>query len=288
VVVLVERFGVSQRRACRVVGQHRSTQRLAHRPRPVEDDKVRRRLRAIARVHPRWGWKTAHVLLRREGHTINKKRTRRLWRDEGLRRPAPCKRKRTRPPGGGPLLRAERPNHVWAVDFQFDETADRRRIKLCNVVDEFTREALAMRVARNCTAEDLITVIATLVAERGAPTHLRMDNGPELIAWALRDWCRLHDTTTSYIEPGSPWENPFVESFNGRVRDELLNIEEFATLLEAQVVIEGWRIEYNTYRPHSSLGGLTPAEFAATWMPNDPNAGTPNPSPVLAAPYAAT
>ena len=170
------------------------------------------------------------MILRREGHTINKKRTRRLWRDEGLRRPAPCKRKRTRPPGGGPLLRATRPNHVWAVDFQFDETADRRRLKLCNIVDEHTREALAMRVARNCTADDLVTIIDALVAERGAPTHLRMDNGPELIAWALRDWCRMNGTATSYIEPGSPWENPFVESFNGRVRDELLNIEEFGTL----------------------------------------------------------
>ncbi|MDP1820024.1 MAG: DDE-type integrase/transposase/recombinase [Acidimicrobiales bacterium] len=159
-----------------MVGQHRSTQRLAHRPRPAEEDKVRRRLRAIARAHPRWGWKTAHVILRREGHTINRKRTRRLWRDEGLRRPAPCRRKRRRPPGGGPLLRAERPNHVWAIDFQFDETADRRRIKLCNIVDEHTREALAMRVARTCTAEDVITIIEGLVAERGAPEHLRMDN----------------------------------------------------------------------------------------------------------------
>ncbi len=156
-------------------------------------------------------------------------------------------------------------NQVWALDFQFDETADRRRIKLCNIVDEHTREALARRVGRNCTAEDVVTVIEQLVAERGAPEHVRMDNGPELIAWALRDWCRLHHTTTGYIEPGSPWENPFVESFNGRVRDELLNVEEFVTLLEAQVVVESWRIEYNTYRPHSSLGGLTPTEYTQGW-----------------------
>jgi hypothetical protein len=125
VVGLVDRFGVSQRRACRVAGQHRSTQRLTPRPRPEGEEKVRRRLWEIARRHPRWGWKTAHVILRREGHVINRKRTRRLWRDEGLRRPPSCRRKRTRPPGGGPLLRAERPNHVWAIDFQFDETADR-------------------------------------------------------------------------------------------------------------------------------------------------------------------
>ena len=144
---------------------------------------------------------------------------------------SPCKRKRSRPPGGGELLRATRPNHVWAIDFQFDETADYRRLKLCNIVDEFTREALAMRVGRSCDADQVVEIIEALVAERGAPAHLRMDNGPELIAWALRDWCRLHHTTTSYIEPGSPWENPFVESFNGRCRDELLNIEEFGTLL---------------------------------------------------------
>ena len=268
--MLVDRFGVSQRRACKVAGQHRSTQRLAPRPRPAEEHKVRRRLRQIARQHPRWGWKTAHVLLRREGHTINKKRTRRLWRDEGLRRPAPCKRKRTRPPGGAPLLRAERPNEVWALDFQFDETADRRRLKLLNIVDEHTREALAMRVGRTCDADTVVAVIDQLVAQRGAPAHLRMDNGPELIAWALRDWCRLAGTGTVYIEPGSPWENPFIESFNGRARDELLNIEEFATLLEAQIVIEAWRIEYNTYRPHSSLGGLTPAEYAKQWTINQP------------------
>jgi putative transposase len=260
--MLVDRFGVSQRRACQVAGQHRSTQRLAPRPRPAEEHKVRRRLRQIARQHPRWGWKTAHVLLRREGHTINKKRTRRLWRDEGLRRPAPCKRKRTRPPGGGELLWAERPNEVWALDFQFDETADRRRLKLLNIIDEHTRQALAMRVGRTCDADAVVAVIEQLVAQRGAPARLRMDNGPELIAWALRDWCRLAGTGTVYIEPGSPWENPFIESFNGRVRDELLNIEEFTTLLEAQIVIEAWRVEYNTYRPHSSLGGLTPAEYA--------------------------
>lgn len=202
---------------------------------------------------------------------MNRKRTRRLWRDEGLRRPAPCKRKRTRPPGGGELLRAERPDHVWALDFQFDETADRRRLKLLNIVDEHTREALAMRVGRHCVADDVVEVIEALVAERGAPTHLRMDNGPELIAWTLRDWCRLTGTNTSYIEPGSPWENPFVESFNGRVRDELLNIEEFGSLLEAQVLIEAWRVEYNTYRPHSSLGGLTPTEYAQGWtIKNEP------------------
>jgi putative transposase len=128
-----------------------------------------------------------------------------------------------------------------------------------------------MRVGRTCDADQLVSVIEALVATRGAPGHLRMDNGPELIAWALRDWCRMNGTVTTYIEPGSPWENPFVESFNGRVRDELLNVEEFGSLLEAQVVVEAWRTEYNTFRPHSSLGGLTPAEYVKTWTTNQPS-----------------
>jgi putative transposase len=185
-------------------------------------------------------------------------------------------RKRRRLPGGQKQrLRASRPNEVWAVDFQFDETSDRRRIKLCNIVDEFTREALVIRVARSCAAEDVVDVIAGLVAERGAPAFLRSDNGPEFIAWALRDYCRMTLMTTSYIEPGSPWENPFVESFNGRLRDELLNIEEFGSITEAKVVIEDWREEYNTYRPHSALGGRTPSEYATTTINNNNNQNNP-------------
>ena len=270
VTVLVERFGVSQRRACRVVGQHRSTQRRPARPMPTEDEKLRRRLRRFARRHPRLGWRKAHDVVRREGFVVNHKRLRRLWRDEGLRRPPP-RRNKKRHPGGpnGILLRAEYPNHVWALDFQFDETADLRRLKLLNIVDEHTREALAMDVARSLDADAVVTCIERLVQQRGAPGHLRMDNGPELIAWALRDWCRLTGLGTIYIEPGSPWENPWIESFNGRARDELLNITEFGSLTEARVVIEDWRNEYNTWRPHSSLGGLTPAEYAAQQTRNN-------------------
>jgi putative transposase len=260
---------VSQRRACRVAGQHRTTQR-----RPVavcagEEARLRARLRRIAREHPRWGWRLAWRVLRREPagpwSGVNHKRIRRLWREEGLRRPITTRKRRRVTPDQAERLRAERPNQVWAIDFQFDETADGRRLKLANIVDEHTREALAMRVGRSCTADDLVEVLAGLVAVRGAPEHLRMDNGPELLAWALGDWCRLSGTRTSYIEPGAPWENPHVESFNGRVRDELLNLEEFTSLTVAQVLVEAWRIEYNTYRPHSALDGLTPAEYAATW-----------------------
>jgi putative transposase len=211
----------------------------------------------------------AYRLLRRDTTKawtgVNHKRIQRLWREEGLRRPARTRKRRRVSPDSGERLRAVRPNQVWALDFQFDETSDRRRIKSLHVVDEHTREALAMRVSRTCTSEEVVAVLADLVAVRGAPEHLRMDNGPEMIAWALRDYCRLAGTRTAFIEPGSPWENPFVESFNSRARDELFNVEEFATLLEAQVVVEAWRIEYNTYRPYSSLGDLTPAEYAASW-----------------------
>jgi len=196
---------------------------------------------------------------------VNRKKTQRLWREEGLKRPQTCRKRRRLGSTLTERLRASRPNQVWAIDFQFDETADYRRLKLANVVDEFTKEALAMRVGRSCSADQMIDVIEVLMHERGAPQYLRMDNGPEMISWALRDWCRLSGTTSTYIEPGAPWENPFVESFNGRVRDELLNIEEFGDLPEAQVVVEAWRVEYNTYRPHSALGGLTPAEFAKRW-----------------------
>jgi putative transposase len=263
--MLQDRLGISQRRACQICGQARSTQRRqAQEPSP-EERKLRSRLREIARAHPRWGWKTAYSIVRREGWAVNRKRIQRLWREEGLKRPQRCQKRRRVNRASTERRRATRPNEVWAVDFQFDETADCRRLKLANVVDEFTKEALAMQVGRSMTADQLVEVLVRLVAERGAPSFLRMDNGPELVAWALRDWCRLSGTATVYIEPGSPWENPFVESFNGRSRDELLNVEEFGSLKEAQLLVEDWRIEYNTYRPHSSLGGLTPVEFKRRW-----------------------
>jgi putative transposase len=213
----------------------------------------------------------AYRLLRRDGQQVNHKRVHRLWREEGLRRPVSCRKRRRIRPGTAERLHAERRNHVWALDFQFDETADHRRLKLLNVVDEHTREALAMTVGRRCDADTVAAVLDALRTARGAPKHPRMDNGPELIACALRDWCRLTGAGTIYIEPGSPWENPYIESFNGRVRDELLNTEEFGSLTEAQVLVEAWRNEYNAYRPHSALGGLTPAEYARECTsPNQP------------------
>jgi putative transposase len=165
-------------------------------------------------------------------------------------------------------LRAERPNHVWAFDFQFDQTADGRALKLLNVVDEFTREALVMLVERSIDADRAVNVLDRLAAERGSPELLRCDNGPEMTAHALRDWCVLSKAGTAFIEPGSPWQNPFVESFHSRVRDEL-DVEELSCLAEARVVIGDWREDYNWRRPHSSLGMKAPAMFAADWATAD-------------------
>ena len=265
--MLQDRFGVSERWACRVVGQHRSTQR--HRPGAVDADAVLRALlREISGQRPRWGYRRAHVRLGELGHAVNRKRVQRLWREEGLRVPAK-RRKRQRlgestVPAG--RLRAERPGHVWALDFQFDQTADGRVIKLLNIVDEFTREALAMHVARRIDADQTVAVLDELADVRGAPAHVRCDNGPELTAHALRDWCRFSRAEAAFIEPGAPWQNAYVESFNGRVRDELLDVEQFSCLAEAVVVIEDWRQDYNAHRPHSALGNRTPDTFARAWV----------------------
>ena len=262
-MALTERFGVSERRACNVVGQHRSTQRRCPEPTAPEEDKLRHRLRQIAKRHTRWGWRKAHQLLLREGWRINRKRTRRIWREEGLRRPATCRKHRRVRLDCPERLSAAHPNHVWAIDFQFDETADLRRLKLLNIVDEFTREALAMRVGRTCTADELVSVIEALVIKRGAPGYLRMDNGPELVAWALRDWCRMAGTGTLYIEPGSR-AAPYVES----------SMAESATSSERRGVRRPDRgqdrdrgLANGVQHLSASLisGGLTPAEFARRW-----------------------
>ncbi len=159
---------------------------------------------------------------------------------------------------------------MWALDFQFDQTSDGRILKLLNVVDEHTREALAIECHRRIDADATVAVLDRLVAARGrAPERVRCDNGPELTANALRDWCRFSRTGASYIEPGSPWQNPYVESFGSRVRDELLSGELFATLAEAQVLVEDWRVDYNDRRPHSALGMMAPARFAASWRRSD-------------------
>ena len=263
--MLQDRLGLSERRACRVAGQHRSTQR--HEPSELERDAaVRARLRELSRERPRWGYRRAHARLVEEGFELNRKRVQRLWREEGLR--VPQRRSKRQRVGASTVpadrLSAARPDEVWALDFQFDQTADGRILKLLNVVDEFTREALAIRCERRIDADATVALLEGLVAQRGgAPVHIRCDNGPELTANALRDWCRFSRTGTSYIDPGAPWQNPYVESFGSRIRDELLSQELFETLGEAQVLVEDWRVDYNTRRPHSALGMMAPAHFAA-------------------------
>lgn len=255
---------MSERRACRIVGQHRSTQRRAV-TRGKGDDALRERLREFSRKHKRWGYRKAWAILKDEGWDANRKKIQRLWREEGLKVPH-RKRKRQRLGTStcpADLLRAERPNHVWALDFQFDQTSDGRILKLLNILDEHTREELGGLVERRIDADRTVAALEDIVERKGtAPEFIRCDNGPELTANALRDWCRFSGAGTSYIEPGSPWENPFVESFGSRLRDELLAVEQFDTLLEAQVMIGDHKHEYNNYRPHSSLGWLSPVAYA--------------------------
>ncbi len=276
--MLQDRLALSERRACRIVGQHRATQRRSPR-RGRGDDGLRARLRAFSQAHPRWGYRRAWATLREAGWAVNRKRVQRLWREEDLRVPSRRRKRQRLGTSSVPARRlsAAYPNHVWALDYQFDQTADGRVLKLLNIVDEHTREALEILVRRGIDADATVAVLEQIVKERGvAPTYIRCDNGPELTANALRDWCRSSGAGASYIEPGSPWQNPYVESFNGRLRDELLAVEQFDTLLEAQVLIEDWRIEYNTSRPHSSLGWLAPAAYAQNWNADQP-AGLPQP-----------
>jgi len=249
-----------------VVGQHRSTQRLCP-PDPGDEElALRAWLRDFSKRHPRWGWRRAVTCARQEGWRINPKRIHRLWRDEGLKVPY---RKKKRPLRGiGVAVGAMspiRPNVLWALDFQFDQTADGRNLKLLNVIDEFTRECPAIVVERSIDADGVVATLDRIAATRGTPKYLRFDHGPEFIAYAVADWCRFNGAGTVFIDPGSPWQNAWIESFNGRLRDEFLNGQQFDSLLEAKVLTEDWRIDYNSNRPHSAHGGLSPAEFAKAW-----------------------
>ena len=262
-VRLTPGFGVSERRACRIAGQHRSTQRAALRRAGPAEERPRARLREFSREHPRWGFRRAWRVLARGGCAS----TESACSASGARRACAFLREPAsasvwaRPPARGlGCSQPPRRARCGPSTSRIDQTACGRPLKLLNIVDEFSREALAIAiaVARRIDADRLLEVLDRLALSRGRPAHVRMDNGPELTAHALRDWARLGATATSHIEPGSPWENPYVESFNGRLPDELLNQEQFDSLLEAQVLVEAWRIEYNTIRPHSALGGLIP------------------------------
>ncbi len=261
------RFGVSERFACRAVGQHRSTQRLEPPAPPDDEEPIRAHLRAFAAERPRWGWRRAATDLRNNGYVINNKRVRRLWRDEGLR--VPTKRRKKRLSGVGTHVGSMspiQPDALWALDFQFDATIDGRQVKLLNIIDEFTREALAIVVDHSIDAERVVGTLARLALDRGRPpAFVRFDNGPEFVSVAVADWCAETGVNSVFIDPGSPWQNAWIESFNSRLRDELLNLWQFDSLLEAQVLIEDHRIDYNINRPHSAHGNLTPAEFTSNW-----------------------
>lgn len=257
---------MSERFACRVVGQPRSTQR--HTPpsqTPADPDAALRAwLREFAGKHPRWGYRRAHAKAREAGWAVNRKKIQRLWRAEGLRVVVRRRRKRVGSSTVPPVPEATAPNMVWAIDFQFDSTTDGRLIKILSVIDEHTRECLGGLVERSITAEVLAAELDRLVAVRGtAPAVLRLDNGPEMIAAALAAWAGTR-TGMVFIPPGEPWKNPFVESFNSRIRDECLNINLFWSLAHARVTIDDWKQEYNHDRPHSSLGYLSPLAYAAT------------------------
>jgi putative transposase len=262
---LQERFGVSERRACRVLRQQRSTQR--QQPQKAKEGEARLVARMLERVrqHPRYGYRRIWALLRREGWRVNRKRVYRLWRQQGLRVPRKQRKKRRLGSSANSCVRrpAEYKGHVWAWDFLHDRTSDGRPLKWFTLVDEYTRECLALEVERGMTARAVTAVLAGVVRERGAPAHIRSDNGPEFIAQAIREWMGSAGLETLYIKPGAPWENGYAESFNSKVRDELLNAEEFGSLVEAKVPAKEWRRDYNHVRPHSSLGYRTPAEIGA-------------------------
>ena len=254
---------MSERRACRVLAQPRSTQR---RQAVVGADEgaLVERIVELAMQHGRYGYRRITALLRHEGWAVNHKRVERIWRQEGLKVPQKQPKRRRLWLGDGSCIRL-RPthrNHVWSYDFVMCRTHDGRRVRLLTVLDEFTRECLAIVVERKLRSADVLACLAELFLERGPPEHIRSDNGPEFTAEKVRDWLRRVGVRTLYIEPGSPWENGYNESFNGKLRDELLNGEIFFTLREAQVVIERWRREYNQVRPHSSLGYRPPAPTA--------------------------
>lgn len=261
---LQEKFDASERRACEVIAQPRSTQRYTGQPKEDEPKLVARMLELV-RQRPRFGYRRITALLRGEGWAVNVKRIYRLWRREGLK--VPRKRRKRRGMGTSAnacdVRRAEHQDHVWTWDFVFDRTSSGTTLKWLSIVDEHTRECLALKVARSITSEDVIDTLAELFVRRGVPACIRSDNGPEFIAQTIQGWFMKMGIESLYIEPGSPWENGYAESFHSRLRDEFLNLHDFADLREARPLTAAWREDYNHCRPHSSLGYQTPVAFAA-------------------------
>lgn len=257
--------GLSERRACGLVGLPRSC--LSYELRlPAKDAPVIEAMKALSAQYPRYGYRRIRIFLRRAGHDLGVHRTHRLWRQAGLQ--LPRRRPRRRIATGRPRpLPAANANFLWAYDFVFDATATGQQIKCLTVVDEFTRECLAIDVAGSIRSKRVIEVLARLVSVHGAPLFLRSDNGPEFVSHAILDWITASGIGTALIDPGKPWQNGSNESFNGKLRDECLSLEWFRSRAEAKVVIEAWRQHYNAVRPHSSLAYLTPHEFKQQHQP---------------------
>ena len=261
--------------ACRVLGQHRSTQRKAPRGR-ADEAALTADIVALATRYGRYGYRRITAMLRDAGWAVNAKRVERIWRREGLKVPQkqPKRSRLWLSDGSCIRLRPEHPNHVWSYDFVEDRTHDGRKYRMLNLIDEFTRECLAIRVERKLNSTDVIDILSDQFILRGIPGHIRSDHGPEFIAKAVREWIAAVGARTAFIEPGSPWENGYCESFNSKLRDELLNGEIFYSLAEARTVIETWRQHYNTRRPHSSLGYRPPAPQVVQW-PAPPTGSAP-------------
>jgi len=257
-----QKLAVSERRACKVLQQARTTQRRNLSP-PSDEKQLTSDIVALATRYGRYGYRRITALLNNNkyGWKVNHKRVERIWRKEGLKVPRkqPKRGRLWLNDGSCIRLRPQFKDHVWSYDFMIDRTADGRAFKILNIIDEYTRECLAMLVARKIKNQDVIDILFDLFIFRGIPEHIRSDNGPEFTAKAVRKWLARLGVKTLFIERGSPWENGYIESFNGKLRDELLNREIFTTLGEAKVLIEQWRREYNQVRPHSSLGYQPPA-----------------------------
>jgi putative transposase len=264
---LTSTYKVSQRRASRVLGRGRSTLRYRVQLHP-QDEPLIRAIRRLARQHMRYGYKRIHARLIHQGWTVNRKRVRRLWNALGLRRPS----RRPKPKQGGSWpgssanscvnQPARFKNDVWTYDFIVDRTADGRTLKWLSLVDEYTRECLALFVAESVTGSDVRRVLARVIGRRGTPTRIRSDNGSEFICQAVRDWLPQAGTKPIPVAPASPWENGFIESFHSRLRDEFLDREEFASVADAREKGSWWRREYNRIRPHSGIGYKTPQMFS--------------------------
>ena len=253
-------MGISERRACKTLHQHRLVQRRLPKARS-DEAALTAAIVELATKYGRYGYRRITALLKRAGWRVNSKRVERIWRQEGLKVPSkqPKRERLWLNDGSCIRLRPKHPNHVWAYDFVTDRTTDGRAFRMLTVVDEYTRECLAIVVNRRLNSTHVLETLGELFVSRVPPEHIRSDNGPEFCAEAVKHWLSRLQVKTLFIEPGSPWENGYVESFNGKLRDELLNGERFTTLLEAKVLIADWRQEYNHFRPHSALGYRPPA-----------------------------